>query len=260
MTRIRVGVPPGVGDCYWALTKLKAFAAGRRVTLCIQGSQYDRALEWQKMVDFIDEAEIVRFEPGHAEHTGYSENAMGLDFILWPNAIIDRGERIEAWLPELATDLSFPVQTPDMGPPRTVVYASSVSINERWMSRGPDFWLRVIRDLAAHYGPVTLVGAAWDQEFRDRLIGVEVEDLVGKTTLPQLAGIIRNARVVAGVICGVTILANHFRTPCVALWPDWKFPANFPHAWVTPDAPYVALPASALHGGQVLMAARSIAP
>ena len=247
MSRLRVGTPSGVGDVMWCMAKLKALAAGRRVTLCIQSSQYDRAIDLANMVDFVAGAEFMDFDPGVARETGYAENVGGLNMVMWPNAFIDRGERIETWLPHLAMDLNFELRTPDMGPPRTVVYASSVAINETWMQgKGAAYWVRLIADLAQDFGRITLVGAAWDAPFRDQLQGMDVEDLVGKTTLPQLAGIIRNARIVVGVICGITIIANHLRTPCIAVWPDWKFPPSFPYAWVAKDAPYVAVPVSAL--------------
>lgn len=260
MSRLRIGVPPGVGDSYWALTKLKALAAGRRVTLCVQASKYNRALEWSEMVDFVAGAEFVHYKSELAEECGYAENDAGLDYILWPNAVLDRGGQLSDWLPHLPLDLDFPVVTPDMGAPRTVVYASSVGINDVWMpGHGPEFWIKLIADLAADFGPITLVGAAWDREFRQQLAGIDVEDLLGQTSLPQLAGIIRNARVVVGVICGVTILANHFRTPCVAVWPDHRFPPSFPRSWVAPDAPYLPVPASQLRGVDVRALAKAVA-
>jgi hypothetical protein len=55
--------------------------------------------------------------------------------------------------------------------------------------------------------------------------------------------------VVVGVISGMTIMANHFKTPCVALCPD-KFEARFPWAWVKPDAPYIVVRASEVRSAQ----------
>lgn len=249
--RWRVGVPPGVGDVYWTLTKLKALRAARDIshlTLCIKESNHNRALAWAQMVDFVDDACIVPFEPGPAAYSGYLEGCGELDCVLWPSAVLDRGGPLDDWLPELKTDLDFAVAAPDMGAARVVVYLSSDSINGSWVRRDSAFWPKIIAALTERYGRVTLVGADWDQSFRAQLGALDVEDLIGATTLPQLAGLVRDARLVVGVICGVTILSNHFRTPCVALYPDHRFPAAFARAWVAADAPYRALAMSAVTG------------
>lgn len=247
----RVGCPPGVGDLYWVLTKLKALRAARsmsRVTLCIKKSNHDRALALASMVDFVDDACFVPFEPGPAETSGYLEGCGELDCVLWPGAVLDHGGYLDEWLPELATDLDFEIKAPDMGARRVVVYPSSVNINDRWVRRPAQFWHEIVAALTARYGRVTLVGAEWDKSFRAQLGALDVEDLIGETTLPELAGILRDARLVVGVICGVSILSNHFRTPCVALYPDHRFPPAFPHAWVASDAPYRALAMSRVRG------------
>lgn len=258
----RVGVPPGVGDTYWCLTKLKALRAARslkRVTLCIQQSRYERAVEWAGMVDFVDDVCVEAFEsPGDWLKSGYLQAWGNLDCLLWPGAVLDRGGHLDQWLPELQTDLNFLVRAPDMGAPRVVLYTSSVAINESWTGYGAEFWQRLLTQLTRQHGRVTLVGAAWDESFRHRLGAIDAEDLIGKTTLPELAGIVRDARLVVGVICGVSIVSNHFRTPCVAIYPDHKFPPTFPYAWVAKDAPYRAIATSEATALSVLAAAAAI--
>jgi hypothetical protein len=289
---VRIGTPSGVGDVYWVLTKLRAFLAQRRadrVTLCVQKSRLTRALDWSKMVDFVDATEEFPFRADEqALATGYSDGVEALpmmsrqerrelrrelrqkmpahlrrrgaplpplpltpappgpplDCVLWPNAVLDRGDSLRDWLPGLELDLSFKIRT-DPGPSdRIVVYASSAAINEAWIpGLGPEYWAELIAAIAERTGDVpTLIGAPWDATFRER-IACEVEDLLGVTTLPQVAGILERASVVVGVICGMTILANHFRTPTVALYPD-KFHPAFPTSWVAPDAPYLPIAAS----------------
>lgn len=253
---LKVGVPAGIGDVYWALTKIKAFAAGRPVKIIVQSSPYDRACGWAEMVDFIDGAEFGIFKCGPARETGFQGRWKSLDAVLWPNATIDRGERIETWLPHLETDLNFEVRCPEYEP-RVVVYPSSHG-SARWTGGDFTYWNKVINMLSTNVGPVTLVGARWDEALAKQ-ITEPCENLIGKTTLPQLAGIIKSARVVCGVISGVTILANHFRTPCATIWHDMRFPAGFPTAWVAADAPYNAIPASNCSAGTLARAAIQLA-
>lgn len=263
---MRIGVPSGVGDVYWVLTKLQAFKVARgidHVTLCVQKSQHTRALAWGQMVDFVEAIEEYPFRPNdEARTTGFStapvrmrrherrefglQEPPPLDAVMWPNAIIDRGVHIREWMPELELDLSFPVRTVPAPGGRVVVYVSSVGANQAWLpAAGPWYWRRLIEALAVETGEVpVLIGAPWDLEFREQ-IDVPLDDRCGRTTLPEVAGILQSASVVVGLICGMTILANHFRTPTVALRAD-KHTEAFARAWVADDAPYVSIPNSQL--------------
>jgi Glycosyltransferase family 9 (heptosyltransferase) len=245
---MRIAVPSGVGDVYWALTKLPAWRAKHdcKVTLCVQRTSLTRALEWSQMVDFVDGTVEHRFQPDHdCLSQGWSERIPGVDFAMWPNGALDQGKRLTEWLPDYATDQSFRIKTtPPDRPGRVVVYVSSDAVNRAWIPEaGPVYWSALIEALGEATGQVpTVIGKAWDQSFRDRVSGVEFEDLIGQTDLPQCAGILETARVVVGVISGMTILANHFRTPCIALAPS-SVPPRFPHpdAWVPADAPYAVV-------------------
>lgn len=248
---IRVAVPPGVGDVYWVLTKLKAWKAQHgtpRVHMVIQGApkwgKLNRALQWGEMVDFVDRVSFERFRPDHGALTeGLGRMRDGTP-ILWPNAIVDQGRPLAEWLPGLELDLDFPVRTTHFpGGPRNVLYVSSDAINAAWMAHLPrGYWHELIRELNRAVGRVTMIGAAWDKSFFDRLVAeapfpIDIEPLVEQTTLMQVADILKHARFVCGVISGMTILANHFRTPCIALYPTAHHDA-FPRTWVAADAPY----------------------
>ena len=265
MTRLRIAVPSGVGDVYWCLTKLQAFRQARQaehVTLCIQRTHLPRAHDWASMVDFVNAAEDYAFRPDNqALSTGYSERVAPrgttarpwrhlrnsgsqqprVDCVFWPNAVVDTGRHLREWMPELELDLSFAVRTAPGPDKRVVVYVSSDGVNNSWAPNlGPAYWDRLIVALSKRFGqPPTLIGKSWDASFRARL-SAPVEDLLDSTTLPEVAGIIERARVLVGIISGMTILGNHFMTPTVALYPP-KFPSAFPWTWVKDGAPYVPI-------------------
>jgi hypothetical protein len=245
---IHLAVPPGVGDVYWVLTKLQAYKAahpGQQVKLLVQAcGDLDRAGQWRDMVDFIDHLAFWPFKPDRAAlETGIGKTPQGWP-ILWPNAVVDKGRPLAEWLPDLALDLSFPVRTTHVpGGPRTVLYVSSDGINRAWMSHLPTgYWYDVVEALNKAVGRVTIIGAKWDRPFFERWIReaprrLDVENLVQSTTLMQVADILKHARFFVGVISGMTILANHFRTPCAAIYPTAHLDA-FPRTWVAADAPY----------------------
>jgi hypothetical protein len=255
---LRIAVPSGVGDTYWALSKLQDFRkrhGAETVELCVQHSRLTRALQWSEMVDFVDSAVQLKFNADpQALQTGFSQAlTRGADYCFWPNAVIDRGEHIGNWLPDYQLDLDFEVKGED--PPEDqrglgVVYPSSVSINTAWLSGvQPKFWNELTAGALRSNMQTAVIGSFWDMPLTTQLDYSAVTDLVARTTLKQVTGILRDARVVVGVISGMTILANHFKTPCVAICPD-KFEKRFPWAWVKPDAPYIVVRASELHSAQ----------
>ncbi|HZF28697.1 MAG TPA: hypothetical protein VE907_06250 [Gammaproteobacteria bacterium] len=240
MSTTLIGVPPGVGDVYWCLAKLKAFKAHYglgHVTLAIQKTSKDRSIEWRTMVDFVDDARYVALTPGNAAtaDSGLSRNHGPLDFVMWPNAIVDRGRHLSTWLPELELDLDFPVKTTPMNESlenRIVLYPSAAGVNRAWFpKRRSDFWIALAVELANRFGvPPLVIGADWDHDNSDPLAEV-AQSLVGHTTLGQVAWILEHARAVVGVISGMTILANHFKRPTLAFAPDKHHP-DFPYTWV----------------------------
>jgi len=244
---LRLGVPPGIGDVYWVLTKLEALRAQfkpRAICLMVQKTSLTRALDWSKMVSFVDKTAELPFRPDlHAKGDGVSFRIPSMNACLWPNALIDRGSHIDDWLPELGpANLSFAIRTvPPIRPPGVVVYISSTGVNSAWCPNlGPVYWRGLIDELTLRAGaPPTLIGAHWDREFATQ-VGPRAVNLIGQTSLQQVTGIIQRARVLVGVISGMTILANHFRTPCVAIHPI--VPMN-PRGWVPLDAPYIPIAA-----------------
>ncbi len=90
----------------------------------------------------------------------------------------------------------------------------------------PEHAARVIEDLAARDGVrVVIVGAPADREVADRVLGPVsghtrgcVVDLVGRTSLGGLAGVLARAQVVVANDSGALHLAAAFGTPVVALF------------------------------------------
>jgi len=244
MSTTLIGVPPGVGDVYWCLAKLKSFKANYalgHITLAIQKTAKDRALEWRHMVDFVDDARYVAFTPGRAaQEYGLERNNGPLDYVMWPNSIVDAGVHLRDWLPGIALDLAFPVATKapahsESIDGRVVLYASAAGVNRAWFpKRRPDFWIQLAIELEKVTGaPPLLIGAEWDHDNTGPLCQV-AQSIVGGTSLAEVAWILEHAAGVIGVISGMTILANHFRVPCVAFAPD-KHHADFPYTWIEPS-------------------------
>lgn len=249
--RIRIAVPSGVGDCYWVLTKLGSFRKKHNIehlTLCVQKSKFTRALDWSQMTPLVDATEEFAFQPdGLMQLHGFTTLIKGVHCGMWPNHVLERGSHLSQWLPHYELDLNFAIKTSLNYPaPGIVVYISSVNVNREWFPNGgPTFWSNLLRIIweKKQVAPV-VIGSNWDREFYEK-VGAKTPHVcyLGKTSLPEVAAILKNADLVIGMISGMTILANHFQTPCVAISPP-RFSAGFHGAWIKPNTPYAVLKSS----------------
>ncbi len=252
-----IGVPSGIGDIYWCLTKIAAYRKAHKlehVTLGIQQTQHDRSIDWLELAPkgLVDDARYVAFRPdGLTLRNGFTPvpNRAGLDAIMWPNAVVDAGRRLETWLPDLETDLSLELRTerPAVAP-CVVLYASSVGVNKAWFpEQRIDRWIELALALTARFETKPLlIGSSWDAQHCEQLRPY-CDELIARTSLRQVAGILETATLVVGIASGMTILANHFGTPCVAFFPD-KHHVDFPVSWTRPGLPYWPVFARQLRG------------
>lgn len=257
--RARIGVPPGVGDVYWALCKLQSIREKHRledVELVIKSSNFDRAGEWAGMCPFVDSTSFAKFKNLDAEKIGLGgvtypggdingNRPPTIDAVLWPNAVVDRGDHLRHWLPEydLRQDWKIATKQPEGlesvdGHP--VIYASSATIHKAWAPKLDVAWWTVMAEtLAMRFGRKPIViGASWDVGFSGGVLADNTIDMLGKTTLAEVAWILEHAAGIVGIISGMTILANHFRTPAIAIYPP-KHHDRFPEAWMPEDAAFM---------------------
>ena len=115
----------------------------------------------------------------------------------------------------------------DRAAPKVVIHAGSggYSSARRW---SPERFADVARRLRSKYGcEIVLVGQAGDDTSAvARMLDFEVMDLVGRTTLPQLAEVIHRANLFVGADSGVMHIAAAAGTPVVSIFG----PSNY-QAW-----------------------------
>ncbi len=69
-----------------------------------------------------------------------------------------------------------------------------------------------------------------------------IQNLVGKTNLPEALGLLREARTFVSFLSGLVILATRFKLPTVSFWPtkelapNWPAPKLFQKSWIPPGA------------------------
>jgi ADP-heptose:LPS heptosyltransferase len=163
----------------------------------------------------------------------------GLDYVLVANGHLERGERIETFLPEIPTDFTYPLNIPDTAREKARLWTGSVLL---YLSgEGPnwgfhrntwsvDNWVQVIYELNKQGITPVLVGANTtdDLRYRDQVKAAawsaKYADLVGTTSIPEYVALIEAASCWIGLNSGGGIVSAMLGTPTVMMWSDSRYP------------------------------------
>ncbi len=250
---MRFVVPPGIGDSTWALHKVQAIArAHGESVIDVYLACTDQGVLGRRAVDFVRRFAFVRLaeslpvsvmaegpEVGADGYYRYRADgpgkACGLDvFWLLPNTPLERGIRLEQWLPEYATEwriadeflfkateLAAADSFRDSIGPFVVFYLSSEINNgphaghnrgPRWR---PEAWVEVGETLARRLGlTIVVVGAGYDDSYWAKQVRPLVREperwlcTIGKWGVAQTFAVVRRSRFVLAYQSGIGIFAS----------------------------------------------------
>lgn len=279
-------IPQGIGDAVWALLKVQDIAAKRDNVVNIfiacqnkNSAAEARALDFVRKFKFVSSAEMYEMPmngqggcillPGPiADENGYyryipdGETSLpGIDYVLMPNAPLERGIRIENWLSEYKTnwrimdDFSFD-GTGMQGFEYVVFYFSSIQNNTSsghnrnglWT---PSQWIGLGKYIQEKLEcKIVVVGADYDKSYFTGYIKPllsdpdEWIDLIGIYGIEQTFSIVKGARFVVAYQSGIGIVASYMGVPSGIFWrakgdsisPDCyiSFEEKMAEAWVNP--------------------------
>lgn len=277
-------VPQGIGDAVWALLKVQDIAAKRDNIINIfiacqnkNNAAETRALEFVRKFKFVSSAQMYEMPmngqggcillPGPiADENGFyryipdGESSLpGIDYVLMPNAPLERGIKIEDWLPEYKTnwwimkDFDFE-ETALFEKPYVVFYLSSLQNNtssghNRNGIWSPLQWATLGNYIQKELGyKIVVVGADYDKsyftDYVKPLLNDEWVNLIGICGIGQTFSIVKNARFVVAYQSGIGIVANYMGVPAGIFWrqkgdsisPDCyiSFEEKMAEAWVNP--------------------------
>ncbi len=243
---IRVALSLGIGDNCWAATKFKAFrdCVQDDIEFCINKSPYHKTLPLLDMMPYSKKNTETDLAPRYLEEfmkpyrsTRWSslwgsENWKGFDYVLIPLPHLERGERIETWLPELETDFywakDLKITKQSTHPNRVLLYPSGHNANTGfhanwWKAKD---WQQVINLLnQAGIRPV-IVGSDSESDltyFKQANFQGDFDDMVGKTSIEEYAALIKEAKIWVGLNSGGGILSAYLGTPTLMFWSDQRF-------------------------------------
>jgi hypothetical protein len=285
-------VPQGIGDSIWALHKVQDLVKKRgggplhlKVACAADGGVEARALEFLSRFDFVDSVSMypMQTEPGAAgiillpgppyDEAGYYRYIpdgptflAGIDYVMMPNAALERGIRLEQWLPELHTNwdvtrrFRFLFEEEMYGEALKerlggyVIFqmGSAAANTYAGHNRGPLWhpgdWHALGLEIEKRFGlKIVMVGAEYDRDYVETILHPPASwiDLVGKCSIGKTFAVVKRARFAVTYQSGIGILASYFGVPTAIFWrpkgdsvsPDFyaSFEESMASAWVRPD-------------------------
>lgn len=271
--RNTIMVPPGIGDLYWVMAKMQAFIDSRDLgipdihlmcPLKMAYEQHARSLPFIDMFPFVHNTNHIVTEGPFTQrsplwHEAYAvqgrtifENIPGYNYAICYNGHLRVGKPLEYIDPHLKTNW-YPPMFVSLEQDRykedcrrqfgdyVVYHWIFRGTFKRWMSEFSVAHIVAASNIVARQTGCTSVfaGAAWDQfldgELHQTIKSIpRSQDLLGRTTVDQLFGLLRGARAVVGYPSGLTIMAAVFGVPTIMLWHDY-YNRDFSWYCVPPD-------------------------
>lgn len=151
------------------------------------------------------------------------------------NQHLERGKRLEEWLPDLPTDFHYPIPGPSLRDlsvvnrllhwetlPRPLIGISAASYrgHRAWNTWGYDQWSPFLKALTEETGgTVILLGGFWD-DLTHELTLEGYLDIVGKTNIPQAIEVLRRLDHYVGFASGLGILRTVLSKSAYMLFPS----------------------------------------
>lgn len=272
MKKARILVPPGIGDGYWVLVKLRGLCARLGITpeIWVHDVAPRRAHEmWQRsFAGFAGYAAVPRPHARRGDKAaikrayrlrGYpvQRNACGFDYFLSFNGTLGAGLSLDQALPG-PSNWYEPIvngvtaRNAEDYRARFGEYVVAAfwehGMYRKWLEHFPEnSIIAALRRLADAGLTVVVMGAEWDRgAIADRISAADERfvNLVGDTNFDALTGLLGGSQGVVGFPAGNTLLGPYFRKPTVLMWHD-HFPRAFWRNAVPPDAAnYRAVPAA----------------
>lgn len=265
--RVKVLLPPGIGDAYWSIVKLEAFIEKYKTGLPdvyvvsnreMKHNGHNRAFPFIEMFPFLHSSGVAIPSSNYVDARGlwkeaYSQrgrtvfrNVLGCDYFVSYNGHLRYGEDLEKIDPDLRCDWVPPmfVSLEQERYEREAMEKYGRYIAYHLVFHGTyrywtdQFPLRAVVEsinrITASTGCVPVFsGAGWDKD--QPLLSLVVRnvrgavDLRGQTTVAQLFGLMKGAQAVVGYPSGSSIMGAMLGKKTLIVWNDY-YDWNF--AWL----------------------------
>jgi len=253
--RVKILVPPGIGDIQWVLVKLQSFLRKKGITgvvdvyIASMDEKKDRAIDYLKLFPFIHAAgykyvnkkEIPWREAYNESKRTIFEDVAGCDYFIAYNGQLRLPKTLEQIDPQYPCKYDLPmfvslkekmygdVCKKDIGRYIVAYFVDTGVYDSHWMKHlNKETVLHILTALAKDLDcKIVLVGSEWDTKCKvnqyliNNISDEDSVDLIGKTDIEQLFGLIKNSVGVIGFPSGLTIMSTYFKVPTYIFWSDY---------------------------------------
>lgn len=299
-------VAQGIGDSIWGLFKAQSIAkyyGHKEINIKVAGlksgnewieTKQIRALDFIKRFNFINSAEMYSMPVGGkkgpvllrgdvSDENGLYryindgkniyKNLKNIDYILISNAILEKGNRLETWLPEfdlnwnivrnhykftekeikIANDLKNEIGEYCifyLGPEQAnIVGGNGFNKDELWK---PDDWVKLGDYVYDKLGlKILIIGASYDSDYYEKYILEKVRNKnywfskIGNYEINQTFAVCKNSKFVISYASGIGIVSHYLDVPTCVFWrPKYNSISNklyisfneaMSYSWTYPD-------------------------
>jgi SAM-dependent methyltransferase len=273
--RIKLLVPPGIGDVYWPLIKTESLLKREGITppvdvyvACPRAKMYNshaRAFPYLEMIPFLHSTGEVRYnsdgdplwkEAYTKQGRTVFRDVLGCDYFITWNGYTRAGKTLESVDPDLKCNWDLPrfISLNEEKYKKDSIKKYGNYVVFYWPLAGTSIFKHVsIEQIADGCNQIAkqtkctplLVGAIWDKNNPniDKLYSLLLKDTIdlrGKTTVEEIFGLMRGSRAVVGMNSGITIMSGVFGVKTILLYHDYLFTGGVDRsfAWNT-FPPYV---------------------
>lgn len=257
--RVKILLPPGMGDSYWSIVKMQAFLKSEGIDMpdiCIAAGKDKKYNGHVRAVPFLQMFPFINATGGHIPmkqmvngkkiwYEAYSERGRTVfrdifdyDYMLSYNGHIRWGVQLEDidpqyecdWHPPMFVSLdqeNFKNNCIKQYGKYFCIYLPFYGHYIKWLEEfGLNNLIDAINEISNKTGATpVLVGAQWDAD--DKKLSAakgkikKLVDLTGKTDMQELFGCLRGSQLVFGFPSGLTIMAAVLRCKTLMAWNDF---------------------------------------
>jgi SAM-dependent methyltransferase len=257
--RVKILVPPGMGDAYWSVVKLQSFmkSIGREGEIadvyvaCNKDRKWEghkRAFPFLNLFPFLKSTGIsfnteqypreIWLEAYRDAGRTVFKNMCGCDYFLSWNGQLGNGNPLDEvdwelecnWIPDMFESLeqtNYETYCKETYGKYIVFYFLFHGHYGHWQDEfGKNQMIASVNKICKETGHTPIfTGAVWDSEFEDQTKVIEgvpnAIDLRGETSVEQLFGLIKGSEVVVGYPSGLTIMSTVLKQKTIIIWNDY---------------------------------------
>lgn len=249
----RVIAPSGIGDVSWLLSALWSVRDQIESVNIVDGWPH-RTGPYVDLVGFPSEyvpvsyPMILGFESDHGINADAKDrtwakisNLQVANLLLEPNKWLENGKRLEDWLPDLECEFHYPLHVKDADRERAAKVLTK-ALNDHPMKDGPvvgiscasyrgaeawrtwqlEEWKDMLRRIMSIGWRPLLLGGNWDDLTYAVAMDLELPDIVGKTSVPQMVAVMESLDSYIGYSSGMNVIRTVLDKPAMALWPEFQ--------------------------------------